>query len=51
MNFATPLFCIPLDMPKAPAMVTMTSHLMALRASCCVSVPDPIITAAEPRRR
>ena len=33
-------------MPKAPAMVTMTSHLMALRASCCVSVPDPIITAA-----
>ena len=33
MNFATPLFCIP-DMPKA-AMVTMTSHLMALRASCC----------------
>ena len=51
MNFATPLFCIPLDMPKAPAMVTMTSHLMALRASCCVSVPDPIITAARARRR
>mmetsp|Transcript_32492 Transcript_32492/g.52027 ORF Transcript_32492/g.52027 Transcript_32492/m.52027 type:complete len:251 (+) Transcript_32492:374-1126(+) len=43
---ATPLFCSARLMPKAAAMVTMTSHLTALRASCSLSAPHAIMMAA-----
>ena len=47
---ATPEFCNARDMPNAAAMVTMTSHLTASRASCSESAPHAIMMAAAKRR-
>ena len=43
---ATPEFCSALLMPNAAAMVTMTSHLIASRASCSDNAPHAIMIPA-----